>query len=151
MQLRTQPKDHLGTVFCVALLGLYAAIIFFAADVPLLQSLLIFTQLFVSTLSLWILLGLAICGIIVVREMRKGPSARPHEALFETFQKRWREEKLFWFWWPVFLYSALLTLFALFKQRVLPLAPYSYDAFSKQPTGRSSGSTHGLYRTGIPG
>jgi hypothetical protein len=120
-------SDRLGIAICTLSLCLYATTIWLFSTVPIAPAFLIFAQVFFSTLIMWMLLGLPILGILLGKEMARGPSQRPHQLIIYALRRRWQIDRFFWFWWPVLLYSMLLTLFALFKQLVLPQAPFSFD------------------------
>ena len=124
---RMDPVERRGVLVSGALLLAYFATIAVSADIPWARAGWLFLSVLLPTLSLWLTLGIVAIVALLGLEAWRGPTASPHVFLAGLVRTRWRRDRFFSLVWPVILYSILLTLFGLFKQRVLPAAGFRFD------------------------
>ena len=80
----------------------------------------VFAQHLYAAGQVWVILLFFVAVVLGAREVRKGDSGLSPFALSRTIE--WRSVL-----WPPLLYTLLLGLFGLFKQRVLILADFTFD------------------------
>jgi hypothetical protein len=81
-----------------------------------------------ASFSLWAAVGVG-CSILLLYRHRpvNGAGPSPVAVLGDYVKERWERDRFASWLWPPLLFSFLLAAFNAFKQKVLPLAGYSFD------------------------
>ena len=123
-----QTRELKAAVVGCLILAAYLVAVLATGRIPLAS----FTQLLWTyvrvAFSLWAAVGVAYIMLLLYRRRPvDGAGPGPFTVLSEYVGDRWQRDRLVSWLWPPLLFVFLLAPFNAFKQKVLPLAGYSFD------------------------
>lgn len=125
IEMREVRSTALGAAIVLA----YATLVLLTGRVDLAQFSLLFLAYIGGSFALWQFLGIVWLFVHIFRQVRASRGRPVLGALIrETLVDRWQRDRGASLIWPPLLFGTLMASFNAFKQMVLPVAGYRYDA-----------------------